>query len=101
MRLKPNDLPEMELGEARNVTFHLAGAVGLNNITTFTISSPNLTFGTPIVTGTDVEVLVTAAKTGTHAIIATAELSSQETVKGFVRAKVVDSSACGDTHDYG
>lgn len=100
MRLKPNDLPEMELGEARNVTFQLAGAVGLNSISAFTISSPNLTFGTPIVTGTDVEVLVTASRVGTHAIIATAELSSQETVKGFVRAKVVDSSRCHSERDY-
>lgn len=91
----------MELGEARNVSFQLAGAVGLNNITSFTISSPNLTFGTPIVTGTDVEVLVTASQVGTHSIIATAELSSQETVKGFVRAKVVDSTYTEGSRDYG
>lgn len=91
----------MELGEARNVSFQLAGAVGLNNITSFTISSPNLTFGTPIVTGTDVEVLVTASQVGTHSIIATAELSSQETVKGFVRAKVVDSTYTEGSSDYG
>lgn len=92
MRLKPNDLPEMELGEVRRVTFNLAGAVGVNTITDFDISSPALTFGTPSISGASVTVMVTAAQCGTHAVIATAELSSNETVKGFVRAKVVDST---------
>jgi hypothetical protein len=92
MRLKPNDLPDMELGEARRVTFNLAGAIGVNTITDFEISSPRLAFGTPSISGASVSVTVTAAATGTHAIIATAELTSNETVKGFVRAKVVDST---------
>lgn len=100
MRLKPNDLPDMELGEARNVTFNLSGAVGANGIDTFSISCPDLTFSTPIIDGKSVEVRVTAAKTGTHSIIATATLDSLETIKGFVRAKVVDSSTCGGGRGY-
>ena len=100
MRLKPNDLPEMEVGEIRRVTFNLAGAVGSNSISDFDISSPRLTFGTPSINGTSVTVTVTASQTGTHSIIATAELNSAETIKGFVRAKVVDSSQCYPSGDY-
>lgn len=101
MRLKPNDLPVMELGEERNVTFKLGGAVGANAIDTFTIASDNLTFSTPLVSGTNVEVRVTASQVGTHAIIATATLDSLETVKGFVRCKVIDSSNCNSSvRDY-
>lgn len=100
MRLKPNDLPEMELGEIRRVTFNLSGAVGNNTVNTFTITSPRLTFGTPSISGASASVTITAAEEGTHAIIASAELSSSETVKGFVRAKVVDSSRCNNVDRY-
>lgn len=101
MRLKPNDLPVMELGEIRRVSFNLSGAVGANTIDSFTITSPNLTFGTPSISGTAVSVTVTAATVGTHAIIASADLSSSETIKGFIRAKVVDSSVSEGSTDYG
>lgn len=100
MRLKPNDLPDMELGEARNVTFNLAGAVGPNAIDTFTVSADNLSFSAPTITGTNAEVRVSADRTGTHNIIATATLDSLETIKGFVRVKVVDSSNCYSRDDY-
>lgn len=95
MRLKPDDLPDMELGEIRNITFNLAGAVGPNSISgTPTVESANLTFSDPLVDGTSFEVRVTASQVGTHVIIATAELDSLETIKGMVRVKVVDSTAC-------
>ena len=101
MRLKPNDLPDMELGEARNVTFKLAGAVGANAIQSATVTCDDLTITTPLVSGTNIEVRVSADKTGTHSIIATAELDSLETIKGMVRVKVVDSTNCTDERDYG
>ena len=102
MRLKPNDLPDLELNEVRSVTFNLAGAVGSNSISTFTLTSSNLTFGTPTISGTTATATLTAAATGTHAIKATATLSSGETVIGVVRAKVVDSTLCYEsaTSDY-
>lgn len=100
MRFQPNDLPELELGEIRNVTFKLAAPIGTNSITDFEIASPNLTFGTPSIAGTNVTVLLHANTAGNHTIIATADLSSAETIKGFVRAKVVDSSQCNDSGDY-
>ena len=94
MRLKPNDLPDLELNEVRNVTFNLSGAVGSNTVSTFTVSSDSLSFGTPSISGTTATVKLTAAQTGTHAIKATATLSSGETVIGVIRAKVLDSTRC-------
>ena len=55
MRLRPNDLPEMELGEVRNVTFKLAGAVGANAIDSATVECDRLTIGTPLISGTDID----------------------------------------------
>ena len=101
MRLKPNDSPDMELGEVRRAVFKLSGAVGSNSISSATISSPNLTFGTPSVSGTQVSVTITAANTGTHMVKASAVLSSSETIIGYVRVKVLDSSCenGGRTYD--
>lgn len=100
MRLKPNDTPELELGEIRRLTFNLSGAVGANSISTAAISSPNLTFGATSISGTSFSVTVTASSVGTHNIIATCTLSSSETIKGHLRAKVVDSSCQSSGRDY-
>lgn len=101
MKLKRNDAPEMELNEVRFFTFNLAPALGANTISTFAIANDNLTFGTPTISGDTATVLVTAAAVGTHAVIATAVLSSGETLKSFLRVKVVDSSKTEGFSDYG
>lgn len=100
MRLRPDDLPGMVEGEARNVTFKLGGAVGANSISDFSLESCNslTTFGTPSINGTNATVLVTAVRTGCDTIKATAELSSGETVIGLVRVTVTDCHA--NTTDY-
>lgn len=92
MLLKPNDLPPLEKGEARRVEFRLSGAVGSNTINSFTLESvpSGLTFGTPTIVGTNVTVLVTFGTAGNFTILASGVLSSGETVKGRVRAKVLD-----------
>lgn len=103
MRLKPNDLPIMEVGEIRFVTFKLGPATGINAIIEdgFTITSPGHTFGTPSISGSDVTVSVTCNQTGTHMMKATAQLASAETLIGVVRAKVIDSTQCeGSGRDY-
>lgn len=100
MRLKPNDSPEMELGESRNFQFNLSGAVGANTITTFTVEASNLTFGTPNINGTSATVLCTADATGTWMAKATAVLSSSETAIGVLRVKVVDSTCQTNGRDY-
>ena len=92
MRLKPNDSPDMELGEIRRATFKLSGVVGINSINSATITCPGLTIGTPTISGTSVEASITASSVGTHKVKAVANLSSTETVIGYVRVKVLDSS---------
>lgn len=101
MRLRPNDSPEMELGEIRRLTFNLSGAIGANSISgTPTITAPNLTFGACTVSGSSVSVTCTASNVGTHSALLTATLSSSETIKGHVRIKVVDSTCETNGRDY-
>jgi hypothetical protein len=100
MRLKPNDSPEMEVGESRNFQFNLPAAVGANTITDFAIEASGLSFGTPNVNGTSVTVLCNADQIGTHMAKVTAELSSSETVIGVARVKVLDSTCETSGRDY-
>lgn len=101
MRLRPDDLPQLELGEIRNVTVNVNGAAGINTISgTPTATSDTLTIGTVSANGLAITFLVTANQTGTHSIIVSADLDSNETIKGFIRAKVVDSTACRTRDDY-
>lgn len=100
MRLKPNDLPELVEGEIRRVTCKLSGAVGVNTINTATATSDNLTLGSASISGTDISFLLTASQVGTHNILVSATLSSSETVKGYIRAKVT-SEPCPASTDYG
>ena len=92
MRLRPNDLPPMIVGEARNLCFKLGGAAGANSITGFAIEScpSELVFGVPSISGTNVTVRVTAALAGKFTLVPTATLSSGETLKGHVRLGVED-----------
>lgn len=100
MRLRPNDLPEMELGEVRNVTVNVSGAAGANSIQgTPTAECDSLTIGNVSTSGLIITFPVTADKAGTHTILVSANLSSSETVKGFIRAKVVDSQHCERVSD--
>lgn len=92
MRLRPDNLPEMVKGEQRLVTFKLAGAVGANSISDFTITSEpdRLSFGSASTSGTNVTVRVDADEAGVYKLIATATLSSAEIVKGVVEVKIRD-----------
>ena len=93
MRLVPNDAPCMELGEVRRFQVKIDGAAGTNTISgTPTATCDTLTIGTVTASGLTISFTVTASETGTHAIMVEADLSSSETVRGFIRAKVVDSS---------
>lgn len=88
----------MELGEVRRFQVKIDGAAGANSITgTPTATCDGLTIGTASATGLTISFTVTASATGTHAIMVEADLSSDETVRGFIRAKVVDSSRCSSS----
>lgn len=100
MRLKPNDLPDSEVGEIRFITFKLSGATGVNAISDFSITSPGITFGTPAISGSNVTVSATFSNAGTHMIKAIADLASNEKLIGVVRAKVVDSTCEASSRGY-
>lgn len=98
MQLKPNDLPELVEGEIRRVTCKLSGAVGVNSISSATVTG-NLTTGTVSINGTEVSFALTASQVGTHYMLVSANLSSSETIKGKIRVKVV-AADCGTSNDY-
>lgn len=100
MELRPNDLPCMELGEVRRVNVNVSGAAGTNAIQSTTATSDCLTIGTPSASGLNITFTVTASQTGTHRILVSADLDSNETIKGFIRVKVVDSSRCESGRGY-
>jgi hypothetical protein len=99
MQLKPDELPDMVEDEIRRVTLNLAGVVGVNTIDDCEVTCDTLTIGTPSISGTSISFNVTATNPGTHYILASADLSSQETVKGYIRAKVA-GQPCTQTRDY-
>ena len=101
MRLSPNDAPCMELGEVRRFQVPIAGAAGVNTISgTPTATCDTLTVGSATASGLTISFTVTADKVGTHAIMVEADLSSSETVRGFIRAKVTDSTREANRRDY-
>lgn len=100
MRLKPNDSPEMEMGEVRRFTFNLSGVTGVNAISSATIEAPNLTFGAPSISDATVTVSCTASKTGTHMAKLTANLASAEKLIGVLRINVKDSTLESRNRDY-
>lgn len=100
MQLRPNDTPELIEGEIRRVTCNLAGAVGVNTISTATAES-TLTTGSVSISGTSINFLLTASQIGTHNLLVSATLSSSETVKGKLRVKVAPESCETYTDDYG
>lgn len=95
MRLRPDDSPPMELGEIRRFQVNVSGVAGINTIVgTPTATCDGLTIGSVSAIGLTISFPVTADKTGTHNLMVEADLSSDETVRGKIRVKVVDSS-CG------
>ena len=100
MQLKPDELPDLVEGETRKVLLKLDGAVGINNIEEFTVTCDTLTITSPSSTGTSGTFFVTAGKVGTHHILASADLSSGETIKGYIRAKVVGEPCTSASDDY-
>lgn len=99
MQLRPNDLPDMVEGEIRRVTCNLSGAVGVNSISSATAESDNLTIGSVSISGLSVSFPLTASQIGSHTILVSADLSSDETIKGYIRVKV-SGEPCEQARDY-
>lgn len=101
MRLRPNDSPPMELNEKRRFTLKLDGAVGANTLSNAAASNPQLTLGTPSISGKAITLDVTATKTGTHMVKVGCDLSNGEKLVGVIRVKVCDSTLETNGRDYG
>jgi hypothetical protein len=100
MLLKPDELPDMVEDEIRRVTLNLSGAVGVNTITDAEVTSDTLTCGAPSISGTSISFTVTGGQIGTHYILASCDLSSSETIKGYIRAKVTGRPCTSASDDY-
>lgn len=96
MQYRPNDC-DITKGETRKLTFR--HAAGNNVLNSFTVSCDNVTFDTPVLSGTTATVFATFPSAGTYNIKGTAELASGETLIGYVRAKVTDPN-CTYESDY-
>lgn len=100
MQLKPDEIPDLVQGEIRKVLVNLSGAAGINTIEAFTATSANLTITSATSSGLQGSFFVSADKVGTHYILTAAELSSGETIKGYIRAKVVGEPCTSSSDDY-
>lgn len=103
MLLKPNDFPPIVLGEHRRVEFKLGGAVGANTINSVAIEAvpAQLSFGTPVISGSNVTVMVKADALGSYTLVLTGVLSSTETVKGHVRVNIIEADRQSRRDYYG
>lgn len=101
MQLKPDEVPNMIEGEVRRVNVNLSGAVGANTISTFTVDGGDLATASVSSSGLTGTFLLTASKLGTHQVLVSATLSSGETIKGYVRAKVTGEPCSSGSDRYG
>lgn len=100
---RPDDLPPMDLGEARLVTFTWSGGAGDNALDTVDFAcapTGGVTFADSGVGVLDATVFVTAAQVGCFTVIATGTLTSGEIIKLKARAEISDPTINGATRDY-
>jgi hypothetical protein len=100
MQLRPDEIPDLVEGEVRKVTLNLSGAVGVNTISSFTVTADNLTIASASSSGVTGTFFVTGSQQGTHYIKATAVLSSGETIIGYIRATVKGEPSTSSSDDY-
>lgn len=101
MQLRPDEIPDMVEGETRKVTLNLSGAVGVNTINSFTVTSDALTIASASASGVSGTFFVTGSQQGSYYILASAVLSSGETIKGYIRAKVNGEPCVSSSDGYG
>ncbi len=100
MELRPDNL-KMVVGEVRSLALKLSGVTGGNVISSLSFEAcPALiTFGAPNFSGSDGDVVMTAANSGTCNVVATAVLGNGEKVVGKVQVKISDP-CCGSGDRY-
>ena len=99
---RPNDLPDMMLGEKRLVEFIYAAGAGLatlNSATFSCIPANGVTFSTVSPSGSSVTPMVTAVTAGRYKLLASGVLSSGEEIKLAAYVNITDPNRCHDTRD--
>lgn len=100
MQLKPNETPDLRIGEKRRVEANIAGAAGVNSISSVDVTSDNMTITSPSSSGLNVTFFLTATQEGTFYTKVEATLSSGETVIDYLRSKVCGVPRSSDVDRY-
>lgn len=101
MQLKPNETPDLRVGEKRRVSCNIAGAAGTNSISSVSVTNDNMTVESASASGLAINFFLTASHEGTFYTKVSAVLSSGETVIDYLRSKVkgIPCSADADRYD--
>lgn len=100
---KPNDLPQMYVGETRLVQFNWAGGAGNNSLASVSfecIPTGLLTFSDIESDGLAATPFVTAVQSGCAKILASGELTSGETIILAAKVTVCDPTQTSSDRDY-
>lgn len=100
MQLKPNETPDITLGEKRRVTANIAGAAGTNSIGSVSVTNDNMTVSSASSSGLDISFFLEATQEGTFYTKVSAVLSSGETVIDYVRTRVRGEPCSSSSDDY-
>jgi hypothetical protein len=99
MQLKPNETPDLRVGEKRRVTANIAGAAGVNSISSVDVTNDNMTITSPASSWLNITFFLEATQEGTFHTKVSAVLSSGETVIDYVRTRV-RGVPCSTSADY-
>jgi len=100
MQLKPNETPDLRIGEKRRVSCNISGAAGTNSISSVVVTNDNMTIESPSPSGLDINFFLTATQEGTFYTKVSAVLSSGETVIDYLRSKVKGVPCTSSTTRY-
>lgn len=90
MQLKPNETPDLYVGEKRRVTVNISGVAGVNTISSVSVTNDDMTVTSASSSGLDITFFLEATKSGTYYTAVSATLSSGEEPLGYIRTCVLD-----------
>jgi hypothetical protein len=100
MQLKPNETPDIHVGEKRRVTVNVSGVAGVNSISDVAVTNDNITITSPSSSGLNVTYFLTGVQEGSFNTKIVVTLSSGETPIGYVRTRVKGEPCESSSDDY-
>lgn len=101
MQLKPDETPDMYVGEKRRVSVNVAGVAGVNSISSVEVTNDKMTIESASSSGLNVTFFLTATQQGNFYTKIAPTLSSGETPTGYLRTLVKpDPTSNSDTTRY-